>query len=126
MSAWTRDAVADLDAADPLAACRDAFFLPAGVIYLDGNSLGALPRAVPARLRAVIEEEWGSDLIASWGRHGWLELPRRVGDKIARLLGARPGHIMVTDSTSVNLFKALAAALAARPERRVVVSTAES
>jgi kynureninase len=105
-----------------LARFRGRFALPDGVIYLDGNSLGALPKATAPRLAEVIEAEWGRDLITSWNKHGWIDLPRRVGDKIARLVGAAPGEVMVADSTSVNLFKLLAAALALRPERRVLLS----
>lgn len=118
----TREDLAARDAADPLARHRDAFALPAGVIYLDGNSLGALPRATPARLAHVIEGEWGRDLIKSWNTAGWIDLPRQVGDKIARLIGARPGEVMVADSTSINLFKLLAAALRLAPDRRVILS----
>lgn len=119
------DALA-LDAADPLAALRELFDLPAGTIYLDGNSLGALPAATAARLQRAVTQEWGRDLIGSWNSAGWLELPHRVGDKIARLVGAGPGELVVTDSTSVNLHKALTAAMglaaADAPGRRVVVS----
>jgi kynureninase len=122
----TRESLAARDAADPLASARAAFTLPAGVIYLDGNSLGALPRAAIARSATVVEEEWGRDLIRSWNAHGWVDLPRRVGDKIARLIGAAPGEVVVADSTSVNLFKVLAAALALRPDRRVILSEREN
>jgi kynureninase len=101
---------------------RDRFLLPEGIVYLDGNSLGALPKATPARLAEVIEAQWGQGLITSWNKHGWIDLPRRVGDKIARLVGAAPGEVMVADSTSINLFKLLAAALQLRPERRVLLS----
>ena len=118
----TRDDATALDAADPLAQHRDAFALPPGVVYLDGNSLGPLPRATPERLRRVIEREWGHDLIRSWNAAGWIDLPRRLGDRLAGLVGAAPGEVIVADSTSVNLFKLLAAALALRPERRRVVS----
>jgi kynureninase len=111
-----------LDAADRLAPFRDRFALPDGVIYLDGNSLGPLPTATPERLEAVIRHEWGDDLIRSWNKHGWIDLPLRVGDKISQLIGAGPGEVAVGDSTSVNLFKLLAAALALRPERRVILS----
>ncbi|WP_371821871.1 kynureninase [Skermanella sp. TT6] len=111
-----------LDAADPLARFRDRFALPDGVIYLDGNSLGALPRATAARVASVVEAEWGRDLIGSWTAHHWIDLPRRVGDKIARLVGAAPGEVRVADSTSVNLFKLMAAALRLRPDRRVILS----
>jgi kynureninase len=107
---------------DPLARFRDRFALPDGVIYLDGNSLGALPKSTPARIAEVIEREWGRDLITSWNKHGWIDLSQRVGDKIARLVGAGPGEVMVADSTSVNLFKLLAAALRLRPGRCILLS----
>jgi len=94
------------------------------VIYLDGNSLGPLPRRAASRIAEVVEREWGEGLITSWNRAGWIDLPTRVGDKIARLIGARPGEVIVADSTSVNLFKVLAGALALVPGRRVVVSHA--
>jgi kynureninase len=113
---------ARLDAADPLARFRGRFALPDGVIYLDGNSLGALPRATAARVARVVEEEWGRDLIGGWTRHGWIDLPLRLGDKVARLIGAAPGEVAVADSTSVNLFKLLAGALRLRPGRRVILS----
>lgn len=118
----TRAAARELDAADPLARFRARFALPDGVIYLDGNSLGPLPHTTPRRMAQVVNEEWGQGLIRSWNSAGWTELPQRIGDKIARLIGAQPGEVIVTDSTSVNLFKVLAAALALRPERRVVLS----
>ncbi len=111
-----------LDREDPLAPCRDLFALPEGVIYLDGNSLGARPKAVSARIAAVVEQEWGTGLIRSWNDAGWMDLPRRIGAKIGRLIGAAPDSTLVTDSTSVNLFKLLGAALALRPERRVILS----
>ncbi|MCC6720383.1 MAG: kynureninase [Acetobacteraceae bacterium] len=118
----TRADLAALDRDDPLAPLRDLFALPDGVIYLDGNSLGALPRATPARVAQVVREEWGSGLIRSWNDAGWMAAPARVGDKIAQLVGAAPGSVMVADSTSVNLFKLLGAALAARPDRRAILS----
>jgi len=121
-----RDDLARLDVEDPLAPLRDLFALPDGVTYLDGNSLGALPRATAARLHDVVTREWGEGLIGSWNTHDWIGLPRRVGDKIARLVGAGPGEVVVADSTSVNLYKVLASALAVaateRPDRRLVVS----
>ncbi len=110
------------DDADPLAGLRERFSLPQGTIYLDGNSLGALPRAVPERMARVVAEEWGRDLITSWNRHDWIDLPRRVGDRIAPLIGAAPGTVIVADSTSVNIFKLLAVALGRRPGRKVVVT----
>jgi kynureninase len=122
MTRLSRVDLVALDAADSLAAMREAFVLPDGVLYLDGNSLGALPRATPKRLAEVAIEQWGHDLIKSWNAHGWIDLPRRVGDKIARLIGAGPGEVIVADSTSINLFKVLAAALRLNPDRRVVLS----
>lgn len=114
------------DRADPLGPLRDRFELPDGVIYLDGNSLGALPRGVSARVAEVVSREWGHELIQSWNAAGWFELPRRVGDRIAMLIGARAGEVVAADTTSVNLYKALSAALdIARqdaPDRHVVVS----
>ena len=119
-----------LDASDPLAALREQFVLPDGVIYLDGNSLGALPRATAARVQHVLTEDWGQGLIRSWNTAGWIDLPRRVGNKIARLVGAAPEELIVTDSTSINLYKVLSAALAiARedaPQRRVILSEREN
>jgi kynureninase len=118
----TRTDLEALDRADALAPLRELFALPEGVIYLDGNSLGALPKATPARVAEVVQREWGQGLIRSWNDAGWMATPTRVGDKIARLVGAASGSVMVADSTSVNLFKLLGAALAARPGRRVIVS----
>jgi kynureninase len=111
-----------LDRADELAPFRDRFLLPDGVIYLDGNSLGPLPKATPARISQVLEREWGQSLIRSWTDHGWIDLQFRVGEKIARLIGAEPGTTVVADSTSVNLFKLLAAALDQRPGRHVILT----
>jgi kynureninase len=125
-SAASRDECAALDRADPLAALRDEFVLPDGVTYLDGNSLGALPRATAARLAEVAEREWGQGLIRSWNSAGWIDLWRRIGDKIAGLVGARAGEVSVGDSTSLNCFKALSAATALQrldaPRRRVILS----
>ena len=111
-----------MDRDDPLARHREAFALPAGMVYLDGNSLGALPRATAARVADCVRREWGEDLITSWNRADWIGLPRRVGDKIARLVGAGPGEVVVADSTSINVFKVLSAALALRPGRRTILS----
>jgi kynureninase len=115
-----------LDAADPLAPLREQFQIPAGLIYLDGNSLGVLPRATAARVQQVVQQEWGSGLIGSWNNAGWMELAPRIGDKIARLVGAGPGELVATDSTSVNLFKVLSAALniarSDAPSRKRMVS----
>ena len=118
----TPQSVLDADARDPLSPFRDRFRLPAGVIYLDGNSLGALPAATTGRLGGVVEREWGDDLITSWNRHDWIGAPRRVGDKIARLIGASEGEVVVADSTSVNLFKLLVAALDHQGGRRTILS----
>jgi len=110
------------DRDDPLKEMRKRFDLPEGVIYLDGNSLGALPKGVAARVATTIQEEWGRDLIKSWNTADWYHLPRRVGDKIAGVVGAGPGTVVVTDSTSVNLFKVLSAALAMNADSKVIVS----
>ncbi|QYJ07124.1 kynureninase [Qipengyuania flava] len=116
------DKARELDAADPLANFRDRFDVPEGVIYLDGNSLGCLPKATPGRLEQVVREEWGRDLIRSWNTAGWIDLPTKVGAKIAPLIGAKGHEVIVTDSVSVNLFKLISAALALRPGRKVVLS----
>ncbi len=108
------------DAADPLRGLRDRFHLPEGVIYLDGNSLGPLPKAVAAHQRAVVEQEWGEGLIRSWNDADWINAPQRVGARIAPLIGAKPNEVIVTDTTSVNLFKLVAAA--ARSGRKTVLS----
>ena len=122
----TRDDALALDAADPLAPLRGQFHIPEGLIYLDGNSLGVLPSATAARVQQVVQQEWGEGLIRSWNSAGWMALPARVGDKIARLVGAGAGELVVADSTSVNLFKVLAAALLMAkqdaPTRRTIVS----
>ena len=121
----TRD-IAELDRLDPLAEKRGEFELPEGVIYLDGNSLGPLPRAASERSAEVIRQQWGQDLVRSWNVHDWIDLPGRVGEKIAPLLGAGPGQVICCDSTSVNLFKLLCSALQLQPDRRVVVSQADN
>lgn len=99
-----------LDAADELRSFRERFVIPDGIIYLDGNSLGALPRASIERQRAVVEQQWGSSLITSWNEHDWIGAPQRIGAKIAPLIGAKPHEVIVADSVSVNLFKLLTAA----------------
>jgi len=115
-----------MDAQDPLRELRELFALPDGVIYLDGNSLGPLPRHTGERLARVVREEWGEGLIRSWNSAGWFALPQRVGDRIATLVGARAGEVVATDSTSINLFKVLSAALSIAqedaPARRTVLS----
>ena len=99
------------DADDPLRHTRERFDLPVDVTYLDGNSLGALPRKTAAKLQTSIREQWGRDLIRSWNSHSWVNFPHRIGDRIAQLLGAVNGEVVATDSTSVNIFKLLAGAL---------------
>ena len=118
----TRGDLVDRDARDPLAGLRARFDLPDGVVYLDGNSLGPLPAAAVERLATVMREQWGRDLIKSWNDHDWINLPARLGDKIAGLIGADAGEVVVADSTSVNLFKLLAAALPLRPGRTTILS----
>lgn len=120
--ARSRPELEALDAADPLAQVRTRFQLPAGVVYLDGNSLGALPHHTEDRLVNVITRQWGRDLITSWNTHGWFDLAETVGDAIGRLVGAEPGQVVVCDSISVNLFKLLAAALRLRPGRTTILS----
>jgi kynureninase len=121
-----RDSLIALDAADELAPFRDRFVLPPDVIYLDGNSLGALPKATAPRVAEVVQREWGNSLIRAWNTHGWIDLARQVGDKIGRLTGAAPASTIVADSTSINLFKLLAAALAERSDRHVILTEAEN
>ena len=115
-----------LDAQDPLRTLRQQFHLPDGVIYLDGNSLGVLPKTTAARVAQTVTEEWGQGLIRSWNSAGWVDLPQRLGNKIAQLIGAAPGEVVATDSTSINLYKVLSAALhiAAQdaPGRQVLLS----
>ncbi len=111
-----------MDAQDALAAFRTRFALPDGIIYLDGNSLGALPRATPDHLARVLLEQWGQGLIRSWQAADWIGAPQRVGAKIARLVGAGEDEVIVADSTSVNIYKLLAAALAVTPCRNVILS----
>ncbi|MET4594912.1 MULTISPECIES: kynureninase [unclassified Sphingomonas] len=117
----TLDEARALDAADPLAAYREQFALPDGVIYLDGNSLGALPRATPAALADVATRQWGDRLIRSWNE-GWIDAPQRIGGKIAPLIGAAADEVIIGDTTSTHLFKALVAALRANPDRHTVLS----
>ncbi len=120
--AATREDCEALDAADPVAPLKARFGLPKHVVYLDGNSLGALPRHVPERVAHTVKSEWGQDLIRSWNSAGWIDLPARVGGRIARLIGAKLDEVIAADSTSVNLFKVAAGALALRPGKRVIVS----
>jgi kynureninase len=111
-----------LDAADPLAFARERFRLPDGVVYLDGNSLGALPVAALAALAETAGREWGDDLIASWTKHQWIDWPTQIAAKLAPIVGAKPNELLIADSTSVCLFKLLAAAVKARPERRTILT----
>lgn len=122
MTALTRETIIERDANDPLARMRERFDLPDGMIYLDGNSLGALPHDTKDRIRQLIEDQWGLDLIKSWNVHDWYHMPLRCGAKLAPLVGAKANEVVCADSTSVNLFKLLAAALANRPDRKVIVS----
>ncbi len=126
MPGLTREEVVSWDERDSLRSFRDEFDLPAGVLYLDGNSLGALPKRTAARLQQIVAEEWGRDLIRSWNAHDWIRYPRRVGDRIARILGAAPGQVVAADSTSVNLFKLLGAALGLGGGRTVILSDEEN
>ena len=115
-----------LDGQDPLRELRQQFTLPDGVIYLDGNSLGLLPKTAAARVAKAVTQEWGQGLIRSWNSAGWFDMPQRLGDKIALLIGAGPGQVVATDSTSINLYKVLSAALSMSamdsPERKILLS----
>lgn len=104
------------------AATKAMFHLPEGMIYLDGNSLGPLPKAAPARMTATMQNEWGEMLITGWNRAGWMEQPTRIGDRIARLIGAESGHVVMGDTLSIKVYQALASALEMRPDRRVILS----
>lgn len=117
-----RDQCAALDAEDPLREFKDEFELPEGVIYLVGNSLGALPRRTAERVRRTVEDEWGRQLVGGWNHAGWYDQPLTAGDRIAPLIGAGPGQVVVGNTTSIAVFQAVAAALRLRPERRVIVS----
>ena len=114
--------IARLDARDPLRTKRTDFSIPDGVLYLDGNSLGALPKAAARALREAAEHEWGEGLIRSWNTAKWFDLPTTLGDKIGRLIGAALGETIATDSTSINIAKALHAGLSLRPDRHVIVA----
>lgn len=116
------DRAAELDAADSIAHARRRFTLPEGLVYLDGNSLGALPSCVPHAVADVVARQWGTDLIASWNTHDWWGAQQRVGDAVGRLVGAAPGQVLVGDSTSVNLFKTFVAAARMRPGRTLLVT----
>lgn len=115
------DAIA-LDRKDPFAGKRNLFHLPKGKIYLDGNSLGALPKKVSVRVKHAVEVEWGQDLISSWNKHNWWQMPRLVGNKIAKLIGAETNSVIVADTISVNLFKIISAALAKQRPRKLILT----
>jgi kynureninase len=117
-----RAACVERDATDPLRGLRDRFFIPEGIIYLDGNSLGPMPRAAAGILNRTIEQEWGRDLIRSWNSAGWFEMPVRLGDRVGALIGAAPGQTLVCDTTSINLYKAIHAAIDLRPDRDVLIA----
>jgi kynureninase len=125
-SMTSREACVARDSIDPLRSFRDRFVLPDGIIYLDGNSLGPMPRAAAGILNRTIEQEWGQDLIKSWNSAGWFDMPVRLGDRIGTLLGASPGQTVVCDTTSINLYKAIHAAIGLRPDRDVVIAEGES
>ena len=116
-----REDLERLDRDDSLASFRAEFVLPPGVLYFDGNSLGAMPMTAGQLARQVVEKEWAEGLVKSWNEAGWFDLPLRLGGKIAGLIGAKPDEVVVTDSTGIDLYKALAAALQHRPERRIIV-----
>ncbi len=115
-----------MDAADPLRPMRDRFVLPEGVVYLDGNSLGAASHAAFDELRKAATEEWAHDLIRAWNTAGWFDMPVELGDRIGRLIGAAPGQTVVCDTTSINIYKVLHAATAMQPDRPVVVAEGDS
>jgi kynureninase len=121
MSALTRDDFVKLDQKDPLASFRRQFHIPPGAIYMDGNSLGAMPSKASERVREVTEREWAQQLIKSWNTADWFKAPHRIGDKIAKLIGAAQGEVVATDSTGINLFKATSAALTINSDRFVIV-----
>ena len=121
MTVITRQECRQWDQDDPLAELRNGFSLPDGVIYLDGNSLGAMPSQALSQVYQTVERDWGLGLIQSWNDAGWFDLPYSLGDRIAPLIGAAAGEVVVTDSTSINLYKVLAAALKLRPDRKVIL-----
>ena len=119
-------AIEAMDAADGLRAMRERFIVPEGLVYLDGNSLGVASKAAFTELRAAAAEEWGRDLIRSWNTAGWFDMPLTLGDRVGRLVGAAAGQTAVCDTTSINIYKALHAAMALRPDRKVIVAEAGS
>jgi kynureninase len=125
-SLTSREACVARDAADPLRGFRDRFKIPEGIIYLDGNSLGPIPRDAASVLDRTIEQEWGEGLIRSWNGAGWFDMPLRLGDRVGALLGAAPGQTVVCDTTSINLYKAIHAAIGLRPDRNIIIAEDES
>ena len=119
-------AIEAMDAADGLRAMRERFILPEGLVYLDGNSLGVASKAAFTQLQAAATKEWGQDLIRSWNTAGWFDLPLTLGDRVGRLVGAAAGQTVVCDTTSINIYKTLHAAMALRPDRKVIVAEAGS
>ncbi|HEY6469326.1 MAG TPA: kynureninase [Candidatus Dormibacteraeota bacterium] len=117
-----RNSYAALDASDPIAGFRERFLDDGSTIYLDGNSMGRLPKAALSRLQEMAEHEWGTILVRGWTESGWMDSPLRIGDRVGELIGAAPGEVIIADSTSVNLYKLITAVLRARPHRRVVLT----
>jgi kynureninase len=122
----SREASVARDSVDPIRGFRDRFIIPDGIIYLDGNSLGPMPRATAGILNRTIEQEWGRDLIRSWNNAAWFDMPVRLGDRVGELIGAAPGQTLVCDTTSINLYKAVHAAIGLRPDRDVIIAEDES
>jgi kynureninase len=122
----SRQACVASDSVDPIRGFRDRFIIPDGIIYLDGNSLGPMPRATASILNRTIEQEWGRDLIRSWNNAAWFDMPVRLGDRVGELIGAAPGQTLVCDTTSINLYKAVHAAIGLRPDRDVIIAEDES
>jgi kynureninase len=122
----TKLTLSNLDAQDALASYRDAFLLPENTLYLDGNSLGPLPKVAQQRASDVVAQQWGKGLITSWNQHDWISLPSRVGNKIAKLIGANENQVVCCDSISVNIFKLLSGALAMQPTRFVIATTLDN
>ena len=118
----TADEALELDIAEPLIFARERFRMPEGVIYLDGNSLGAMPIGTPEDLLRVTDWQWADDLIASWNKHGWIDWPTRIAAKLSPIVGAKPSELLIADSTSVCLFKLLAAAVRSRLGRFKIVT----
>src|ERR1700719_2643828 len=122
----SREACVARDSVEPLCRFRDRFIIPTGIIYLDGTSPGPMPRAASAIVSRTIEKEWGQDLIRSWNSAGWFDMPARLGDRVGALIGAAPGQTLVCDTTSINLYKAIHAAIGLRPDRDVIIAEDES